>query len=98
MPSVLGALEERERAALVRTEELRVEMERVKAALADAEEAARRAVIAREEVTDALAGAADGAMTVDGPAAGCAGVSVAKMAKTSGSRDSLAGVATRQDA
>ncbi|MCC9312479.1 hypothetical protein LN042_36430 [Kitasatospora sp. RB6PN24] len=57
MPSVLGLLEERERAALARAEELRAELERVQAAVAEAEEAARRAAVAREEVVDALAAA-----------------------------------------
>ncbi|MFE2854400.1 hypothetical protein ACFXJO_25160 [Streptomyces lavendulae] len=56
MPSVVGLLEERERAALARAEELRAELERVQAAVAEAEEAARRAAVAREEVVDALAG------------------------------------------
>ncbi|MER6105110.1 hypothetical protein ABT115_23015 [Streptomyces sp. NPDC001832] len=55
MPSVIAVLEERERLALVRAEELRAELERVQVAVAAAEEAARRAVIAREELVDALA-------------------------------------------
>ncbi|MEV4860171.1 hypothetical protein [Streptomyces ossamyceticus] len=55
MPSVVGLLEERERAALARVEELRAEMERLRFAVAEAEEAARRAVVAREEIVDVLA-------------------------------------------
>ncbi|MQS16378.1 hypothetical protein F7Q99_30285 [Streptomyces kaniharaensis] len=74
MPSVLGVLEKRERVALARAEELRSEVERLQAALAEAEEAARRAVIAREETVEALAEAA-GAVDapVEVPAAGAAG-------------------------
>ncbi|MEU8926685.1 hypothetical protein AB0D10_38150 [Kitasatospora sp. NPDC048545] len=54
MPSVLGLLEEREGAALARVEELRAELERVRAAVLEAEEAARRAAVAphREPPTD----------------------------------------------
>jgi hypothetical protein len=70
MPSVLGVLEERERAALARAEELRVELERLRLVVAEAEEAARRAVIAREEVVDALAGMADKVVVPQGPAVG----------------------------
>ncbi|MGK4578500.1 hypothetical protein [Kitasatospora sp. HPMI-4] len=55
MPSVLGLLEERERAAQARVEELRAELERVRVAVLEAEESARRAAVAREEVVDALA-------------------------------------------
>jgi hypothetical protein len=73
---VLGVLERRERVALARAEELRAELERVQAAVAEAEEAARRAVIAREETVAALAEAAEEA-GVSGPpvvsAAGTAG-------------------------
>ncbi|MCG6498227.1 hypothetical protein [Kitasatospora sp. A2-31] len=57
MASVVGLLEERERAALARVEELRAELERVRAAVLEAEEAVRRAAVAREEVVDALAAA-----------------------------------------
>ncbi|MFH8836316.1 hypothetical protein [Streptomyces sp. NPDC017868] len=67
MPSVLGVLEERERVALARAEELRSEVERLQAALAEAEESARRAVIAREETVDALAEVADEAGAVEVP-------------------------------
>jgi hypothetical protein len=59
MPSVLGVLERRERVALARAEELRGELERLQAALVEADEAARRAVIAREETVEALAEAAE---------------------------------------
>jgi hypothetical protein len=73
MPSVVGLLEERERAALARAEELRVELERLQAAVAEAEEAARRAAVAREEVVEALAAApavsdAEAVEAVDGAA------------------------------
>ncbi|GAA1988285.1 hypothetical protein [Kitasatospora viridis] len=77
MPSVLGVLERRERVALARAEELRAELGRVQAAVAEADEAARRAVIAREETVAALAEAADEAgasvVPVVVPAAGAAG-------------------------
>jgi hypothetical protein len=69
MPSVLGVLERRERVALARAEELRAELERLQAAVEEAEEAARRAVIAREETVAALAEAADAAVVSDAPAA-----------------------------
>jgi hypothetical protein len=77
MPSVLGVLERRERVALARAEELRAELERLQAAVVEAEESARRAVIAREETVAALAEAADeagasGAPVVP-PAVGAAG-------------------------
>lgn len=62
MPSVIAVLEKRERLALVRAEELRAELERVQVAVA-AEEAARRAVIAREELVDALTETAVAAVT-----------------------------------
>ncbi|MFI9367082.1 hypothetical protein ACIG5E_39545 [Kitasatospora sp. NPDC053057] len=77
MPSVLGVLERRERVALARAEELRAELERVQAAVVEADEAARRAVIAREEIVAALAEAAEEAgassAAVDAPAMGVAG-------------------------
>ncbi|MBC3843603.1 hypothetical protein GXW82_35520 [Streptacidiphilus sp. 4-A2] len=77
MPSVLGVLERRERVALARAEELRAELERLQAAVAEADEAARRAVIAREETVVALAEAAEEAVVVgvpvNLPAAGVAG-------------------------
>ncbi|MEU2135474.1 hypothetical protein [Streptomyces sp. NPDC018352] len=56
MPSVMGLLEEREAAARVRAEELRVAMERIVAELADAEAVLERRVIARTELAEALAG------------------------------------------
>jgi hypothetical protein len=55
MPSVMGLLEEREAAARVRAEELRAEMERITAELADAEAVLERRVIARTELAEALA-------------------------------------------
>lgn len=55
MPSVMGLLEEREAAARVRAEELRVKMERITAELADAEAVLQRRVIARTELAEALA-------------------------------------------
>jgi hypothetical protein len=77
MPSVLGVLERRERVALARAEELRAELERLQAAVVEADEAARRAVIAREETVAALAEAADEAgasgAPVEVPAVGAAG-------------------------
>ncbi len=69
MPSVLGVLERRERVVLARAEELRAELERLQAAVAEAEEAARRAVIAREETVEALAEVADEAAVSGVPAA-----------------------------
>ena len=70
MPSVLGVLERRERVALARAEELRAELERVQAAVAEAEKAAWRAVIAREETVEALAEVADQAAVPVAPAGG----------------------------
>lgn len=69
MASVLGVLERRERVALARAEELRAELERLQAAVAEAEEAARRAVIAHEETVEALAEAADEAAVSEAPTA-----------------------------
>lgn len=74
---MLGVLERRERVALAQAEELRAELERVQAAVVEADEAARRAVIAREEIVAALAEAAEEAgasgAAVDVPAMGVAG-------------------------
>jgi hypothetical protein len=67
VPSVLGVLERRERVALARAEELRGELERLQTALVEAEEAARRAVIAREETVEALAEEAEGTGAVGVP-------------------------------
>jgi len=61
MPSVVGLLEEQERAVLVRVEELPAEMERLRFAVAEAEEDARRAVVAREEIVEVLAASPVGA-------------------------------------
>ncbi|CAM5396795.1 hypothetical protein BOQ63_025940 [Streptomyces viridifaciens] len=72
MPSVLGVLERRERVALARAEELRAELEGLQAAVAEADEAARRAVIAREETVAALGELADEAPVVE-PVVGVAG-------------------------
>jgi hypothetical protein len=69
MPSVVGVLERRERVALRRAEELRGELERLQAALVEADEAARRAVIAREETIEALAEEAEETGAVGGPVA-----------------------------
>jgi hypothetical protein len=77
MPSVLGVLERRERVALARAEELRAELARVQAAVAEADEAARRAVIAREETVEALAEAADEAAVHEASAPDGSAVSVA---------------------
>lgn len=52
-------LEEREVAARVRAEELRAEMERITAELADAEAVLERRVIARTELAEALAAGGD---------------------------------------
>ncbi|ARF83304.1 hypothetical protein HS99_0018410 [Kitasatospora aureofaciens] len=67
MPSVLGVLERRERVALARAEELRAELEGLQAAVAEADEAARRAVIAREETVAALGELADEAAVPGAP-------------------------------
>ncbi|MGW2418756.1 hypothetical protein ACWC0C_05745 [Streptomyces sp. NPDC001709] len=55
MPSLMGLLEERELSARQRLEKCREEAERAAAALAEAEWACERAVIAREEFAAALA-------------------------------------------
>ena len=68
MPSVMGLLEEREAAARVRAEELRAEMGRITAELADAEAVLERRVIARTELAEALA--ARGEEDKQAPAAG----------------------------
>jgi hypothetical protein len=56
MPSVIGLLEERERAAAQRVEVLREEADRVLAALRDAESDWERFVVSRETVVEVLAG------------------------------------------
>lgn len=55
MPSVRAVLEGREKAALVRVEELRTELERVQAALVEAEEVLNHRVIGLEQYLEALA-------------------------------------------
>lgn len=55
MPSVVGLLEERERAAAQRVEVLREEADRVLAALRDAELDWERFVVSRETVVEVLA-------------------------------------------
>ncbi|WP_189317903.1 hypothetical protein [Streptomyces brasiliensis] len=55
MPSPMGLLEDRELTARQRLEECREEAERAAAALAEAEQACERAVIAKEEFAAALA-------------------------------------------
>ncbi|MFJ1709910.1 hypothetical protein [Kitasatospora sp. NPDC088346] len=57
MPSPLGLLEDRELDARRRLEECREAAERAQAAVAEAERAHERSVIAREELAAALAGA-----------------------------------------
>ncbi|WP_051803404.1 hypothetical protein [Streptomyces sp. NRRL S-1314] len=64
MPSIRVVLQTRRKAAAVRVEELEAELERVRAALADAEEVHRRRVIGLEQYLEALAeedASADGA-------------------------------------
>lgn len=69
MPSVIGLLEERERAAAQRVELLREEADRILAQLRDAERDWERFVISRETVVEVLAGPGhdDGAAGADGP-------------------------------
>lgn len=55
MPSMRAVLEQREKAALMQVEELRAEFERVRAALAGAEELLNRRVIGLEQYLEALA-------------------------------------------
>ncbi|WP_251096686.1 hypothetical protein [Streptomyces sp. Caat 7-52] len=55
MPSMRAVLEAWQKAAAVRVEELETELERVQAALADAEEVLRRRVIGLEQYLEALA-------------------------------------------
>jgi hypothetical protein len=83
MPSVLGVLEKREQVALARAEELRGRLEELQAAVTVAEEAARRAVIAREETVEALAEEAETAGRREVPDGGPA---VAPVAGAAGSR------------
>ncbi|MFC5724697.1 hypothetical protein ACFP1Z_31555 [Streptomyces gamaensis] len=67
MPSVMGLLEEREAAARVRAQNLRAEMERITAELADKEAVLERRVGARTELAEALAA---GGERTQAPAAG----------------------------
>ncbi|WP_405682090.1 hypothetical protein [Streptomyces sp. NBC_00057] len=77
MPSLRAVLESREKAALVRVEELRAEFERVGAALAEAEEVLHHRVIGLEQHLEALAEQDALAVTeVAGPAAAEAVVEV----------------------
>ncbi|MGW2207706.1 hypothetical protein [Streptomyces sp. NPDC001774] len=69
MPSVIGLLEERERAAAQRVEVLRTEADRVLAALREAELDWERFVVSRETVAEVLAGPV-GAVETDTPASG----------------------------
>lgn len=55
MPSMRAVLEARQKAAAVRVEELETELERVRAALAEAQEVLRRRVIGLEQYLEALA-------------------------------------------
>jgi hypothetical protein len=55
MPSMRAVLEARQKAAAVRVEELEAELERVRAALAEAEEVLGRRVIGLEQYLEALA-------------------------------------------
>ncbi|MFK4105615.1 hypothetical protein ACI2L1_37250 [Streptomyces sp. NPDC019531] len=69
MPSVIGLLEERERAAAQRVEDLREEADRVLAALRDAELDWERFVVSRETVVEVLA-APENAEKADAPVSG----------------------------
>ncbi|GAA3482064.1 hypothetical protein [Streptomyces yanii] len=64
MPSVIGLLEERERGARQRVEELREEADRVLEQLRDAELDWERFVVARETVGEVLVGREDDAAAV----------------------------------
>lgn len=55
VPSMRAVLEARQKAAAVRGEELEAELERVRAALVEAEEVLRRRVIGLEQYLEALA-------------------------------------------
>ncbi|WP_425834092.1 hypothetical protein [Streptomyces fractus] len=69
MPSVIGLLEERERAAAQRVEVLRAEADRVLAALREAELDWERFVVSRETVVEVLADP-DGVVEADPPESG----------------------------
>jgi hypothetical protein len=66
MPSMRAVLEARQKAAVVRVEELEAELERVRAALTDAEEVLRRRVIGLEQYLEALAEEDAPAVAADG--------------------------------
>ncbi|GAA4944372.1 hypothetical protein GCM10023238_08050 [Streptomyces heliomycini] len=69
MPSMRAVLEERQKVAAVRVQELEAELEQVRAALAAAEEVHRHRVIGLEQYLEALAeGGAPVEMAVDGVA------------------------------
>jgi hypothetical protein len=87
MPSVVGLLEEWERAALVRAEGLRVELDGPQAELARTEDAARRAVIAREELVEVLSGPAGGQVAAGEPS----GAAVVVPAAGAGARPEVVG-------
>ncbi|SNX88623.1 hypothetical protein SAMN06272735_9099 [Streptomyces sp. TLI_55] len=55
MPSMRAVLEARQKAAVVRVEDLEAELARVRADLADAQEVLRRRVIGLEQYLEALA-------------------------------------------
>jgi hypothetical protein len=70
MPSMRAVLENREKSALVRVEELRAEFERVRTALAEAEEVLNHRVIGLEQYLEALAEQDASADVESGGAAG----------------------------
>ncbi|MET9383693.1 hypothetical protein ABZY09_22150 [Streptomyces sp. NPDC002928] len=73
--SVVGMLEEREAAARVRVEGLRVEVARLAGVLEAAEIELDRRVIAREELVEALAACAAGTTAVSEPLPGASSTS-----------------------
>jgi hypothetical protein len=70
MPSMRAVLEAQQKDAAVRVEELGGELERVRAALADAEEVLRRRVIGLEQYLEALAEADAPAVVSEGRSSG----------------------------
>jgi hypothetical protein len=85
MPSMRAVLESREKAALTRVEELRAEFERVRAALAEAEEVLHHRVIGLEQYLEALA-ELDVSAPVDAPGAGAVEAPVKEPASAAGPR------------
>ncbi|MFI6289527.1 hypothetical protein ACIBCM_33130 [Streptomyces sp. NPDC051018] len=83
MPSMRAVLERREKAALVRVEELRAEFELVRAALAEAEEVLNHRVIGLEQYLEALT-EQDGTTTAVVPGPGVAGTAVEEPASGTG--------------